>query len=276
MDRLRFLVSGFPISAKPRTPINSLERIKELGLDGMEIRFVNGVCFDMKMMAEIGSKARELSLTLTAHAPYEINFNDKDKNHIDKSYTLVLNAARALDVAGGYSLVFHAGEYQRESSQFVYPRIRDHIRSLQSILRKESIRIWIRPEVMGKKTQFGTVYELIDLAEELQQTVLPCIDISHWHARTGKNNTYEEFERLLKLLDKRLGDDAVKNIHLHLSGIDYTELGENRHIILRKSDFKYREFLKSLYDYGICGVLVCESPNVEGDALLLKSVYESF
>jgi len=37
----------------------------------------------------------------------------------------------------------------------------------------------------------------------------------------------------------------------------------------------YKELLKALYDYKVAGLLICESPNLEEDALLLKETYAS-
>ena len=45
---------------------------------------------------------------------------------------------------------------------------------------------------MGKLSQFGALDELLNLAAETGGPA-PCIDFAHWRARTGKNNSYEEF-----------------------------------------------------------------------------------
>jgi deoxyribonuclease-4 len=43
---------------------------------------------------------------------------------------------------------------------------------------------------------------------------------------------------------------------------------------LKESDFRYKELLMALKDFGVEGILICESPNLEEDALLLKREYE--
>jgi deoxyribonuclease-4 len=42
---------------------------------------------------------------------------------------------------------------------------------------------------------------------------------------------------------------------------------------LKNSDFRYRELLKALRDFKVEGMLICESPNLEEDALMLKGEY---
>jgi len=104
---------------------------------------------------------------------------------------------------------------------------------------------------------------------------LPCIDFSHLHARSnGKYNTYEEFRGILERSEKVLGKSFLKNMHCHVSGIAYSEKGEQKHLILKESDFNYKELLRALKEFNCAGVVVCESPNIETDALLLKKTYE--
>jgi deoxyribonuclease IV len=276
MDKLHFLTAGIPLSAKPKKNMeNGLLRIKELGLDGMEVEYVRGVITDYRKMGQVGKLARELGLVLTAHAPYYINFFAREKEKIDKSYQYVLDTARLLDVAGGYSVVFHSAYYLGIKPEDVYPAVKNHLKHLSDLAEKEALKVWLRPELMGKISQFGTLEEIVKLAEEIGGHIYPCIDIAHLHARTGRNNTYEEFAAVFDMLEKRLGEKALKNMHLHYSGIKYSFKGEQKHVILRDSDMRYREFLKALKDFDICGVLVCESPNVEGDALFLKKIYQS-
>ena len=104
---------------------------------------------------------------------------------------------------------------------------------------------------------------------------MPCIDFAHMHARTaGKNNTYEEFKEMLMQVEKTLGKEGLKNMHIHLSGIHYTEKGERHHLPLQESDMNYKDLLKTLREFKSAGVLISESPIIEKDALLMKKYYE--
>ena len=125
---------------------------------------------------------------------------------------------------------------------------------------------------MGKISQFGSIDELLGLSVELNG-VAPCIDFAHWHARTGKNNSYNEFTGILSRIEKRLGRNGLDNMHIHVAGIAYGSRGELKHLNLQDSDFKYRELLRALVDFKVGGILICESPNLEGDALLLQDTY---
>jgi deoxyribonuclease-4 len=126
---------------------------------------------------------------------------------------------------------------------------------------------------MGKDSQFGTLEEVLQLCAEVEG-VAPALDFAHWHARTGKVNSYNEFIAVLKKVEKRLGRAALDNLHIHVSGIRYGEKGENNHLNFAESDFNYEALVMALKDYKVKGMVICESPNLEDDAQLLKQAYE--
>jgi deoxyribonuclease-4 len=102
------------------------------------------------------------------------------------------------------------------------------------------------------------------------------VDFAHLHARAGgKNNSYKEFAESLEMIGKKLGDDALKDIHIHMSGIEYSDKGERKHLKLDESDMNYKELMKALKDYNVAGTMICESPVLEEDALIMKAHYES-
>ena len=64
-------------------------------------------------------------------------------------------------------------------------------------------------------------------------------------------------------------------MHIHVSGIAYGKKGEIKHLNLPESDFQYAELLKALIGYDAKGIVICESPNLEEDALLLQETYNT-
>jgi len=147
------------------------------------------------------------------------------------------------------------------------------LKGIVSTLRNEKNMIEVRPETTGKGSQFGTLEEILDLSNEVKG-VLPCIDFAHIHARTNKQNTTEEFRKLLELVEAKTGRRVLDNMHIHMSGINYTAKGERNHLILKESDFKWQELLKVWKEFDVKGLVISESPNVEGDALLMQDYYK--
>lgn len=267
--KLLFGTAGIPIATQPRNTINGVETVRKLGLDAMEMEFVHSVNISREAAPLVKQAADKNSVKLTCHGQYYINLNSDDKG--DASRQRVINAARISWLCGGWSVCFHAGYYM--DRQNTHERIRKQIAAAVKTLRDEGNEIWIRPEVSGKPTQFGSLEEIVLLSEEIDG-VLPCIDFSHLHARTnGLYNSRDEFNSVLSLVEKKLGRAALDNMHIHLSGINYGPKGEKNHLLLDESDMNYRELLEAWKAFRIGGVVICESPNIEGDALMLQQTY---
>ncbi len=273
MDRLRFGPAGVPLSAPERSTLAGVAQVRALGLDAMEMEFVRGVKMSENMARKVGAMAKEKDVVLTAHGPYFINLNSSESTKVEASRRRIYQTARITWIAGGYSIVFHAAYYGKVIREKVYEKVKEEMKKILRQLEDEGIDIWVRPETTGKETQFGTVEEIVKLSEELPQ-VLPCIDFAHLHARSvGRYNTYDEFRDVLAYVEEHLGSEALNNMHIHVSGIEYGPKGEKRHLNLRDSDMNYQELLRVWKEFDIKGVVISESPNLEGDALLLKKIY---
>lgn len=269
MDKLNFLTAGTPISSKGY--IDAFDVIKALNLDGMELEFVHGVRMSEKTREIVKEKSK--NLLLTAHGPYYINLNSQEEDKIEASIKRIIETARIGNELGAYSVTYHAAFNMGKASDEVYEQVKKtHKKIFDEI---QDLKIWVRPETTGKPTQWGDLDEIIKLSKEFE-FVLPCVDFSHLHARTnGLHNSYDEFCEIFEKIGNELGDIALENFHAHIAGIAYGEKGEKHHLILEESDMKYKELLKAFKSFNIKGVIVCESPNIEGDAQLLKSFYDT-
>jgi deoxyribonuclease IV len=267
-----FGTGGTPHSAKDKSSIGGIERIAELGLSCMELEFVRGVHMGKDTALLVAGTAKRLNIKLTAHAPYFINLHTSDLEKIEGSKYHIIQTARIASLCGAESVNFHAGSYEGDDPAKVYPVIRQNLAEVLGRLKKEGNKITIRPEVLGKSGQFGTIEEVLQLSSELEG-VLPTIDFAHWHARTGKNNTYKEFANILEQIESRLGRTALDNMHMHISGIKYGAKGELSHLDFSDADFNYKDLVKALKEYRVKGFAICESPNLEADAQTLRDTY---
>ena len=271
MTKLLFGTGGAPHSSRTPSSVDGILRIAELGLGCMELEFVQGVRMSEAGARLVADTAARAGVKLSAHAPYFINLNAHEPEKIRASQDRILQTVHISSICGAGSIVFHPAFYLGDQPEEVYRRVKGYLAEV--ISRIEDIGVWIRPEVTGKVSQFGTLDELLRLSTELQR-VAPCIDFAHLHARTGKANSYPEFASILLKIKEHLGDGALDNIHIHVSGIHYSQKGELNHLNLKESDFKYVELLKALKDYSAGGLVICESPNLEEDAQLMQKTYE--
>jgi len=274
MNSLIFGTAGIPLSANPRTTLDGIKRVKNLGLGCMELEFVRSVNISKEKAPDVKMTAAGENVILTCHAPYFINLNSSEKEKVEASIGRILNSARILSLCGGYSVCFHAGFYMGQNPKKVYETIKSNIKEIVAALKNEGNNIWIRPETTGKETQFGNMDEILQLSSEIDN-VMPCVDFAHFHARTnGKYNTYEEFSSILSSIEKKLGRKGLENMHIHITGIEYGPKGEKKHLTLEESDLKYKELAKSLKDFNAKGVVISESPNIEEDAMLMQKTYK--
>ncbi len=274
MTGLLFGTAGIPLSTWPRTTIAGINRVAELGLDCIELEFVQGVYIKEEDTTPIAEAARKAGVKLSAHAPYFLNFNAHQPQKLRASQGILFKAVRIAMICGAESVVFHAGFYLGDSPHQTFQTIKKNLAEVINKMKEEDIQIWLRPEVSGKGSQFGNLDEILELCSELDR-LTPCIDFAHLHARSGRFNSYPEFSSVLEQVMVKLGEPAIKNVHLHISGIQYGAKGERKHLNLQESDLQYNELLMALRDYNVKGSVICESPNQESDALLLKASFST-
>ncbi|HEX7475926.1 MAG TPA: TIM barrel protein [Dehalococcoidales bacterium] len=277
MTELLFGTGGIPHSSnKPKTSVNGIKRIAELGLGCMELEFVYGVRMSEAEAGQVASAAQKSKVKLTAHAPYYINLNAHENDKLVSSQDRLLQTARIASLCGAGDIAFHAAFYMKDPPEEVYKNVKRQLTGIAAEVRRQNKYVLLRPELMGRGSQFGTLEELINLCSEVEG-LAPCIDFAHLHARTGKYNSYYEFKSVLNLIEKRLGRSALNNMHMHISGINYNnKTGEIMHLNLQESDFRYAELLQALKEVDAKGAVTCESPNLEEDALNLQETYHKF
>jgi deoxyribonuclease-4 len=272
MERLLFGTAGTPVSSRARDSVSGIKRVRELGLDCMEIEFVRGVRMGVDQAQVVNATANKLNVALSIHAPYYINLNSPLEKKLRASMDRIIQSARIGLICGAESIAFHAAYYQKDEPKIVYSRVKKSLKEMRSQLDNEGVDVILRPETTGKPTQFGSLEELLNLSNELDG-VLPCIDFSHLHARTGRNNSKEEFSDILAAIEDAVGKEALDNMHIHVSGIEYTSKGEKKHLNLKESDMRYLELVKAWKEFDIKGLVISENPNLEVDAMLMRDAY---
>jgi len=271
---LLFGTAGVPFSSADDSSLAGIERVVGLGLDCLEIEFVNGVKMGLDTAAKVCEKAARLGVRLSVHAPYHINFNSENPGIRLQSRERLLKTARVGAACGAVSVVFHAAFYGKDTAEATYAAVKQELAAVQSVLRSERLAITLRVETMGKRAQFGSLDEVLALCRDVDG-LQPCLDFSHLYAREGKVNSYPDFERVLTKVARKLGPRSLRNVHIHIAGIHFGDRGEIKHLNLEETEYRYDEWLQALRDLGVEGLVICESPNLEGDAVMLKKLYQA-
>ncbi len=260
---------GSPL-ATPKNPggsVGGIQYSSSLGLNALELAWVNGVRVSEATCAAIKQAAEANHVALSIHAPYYINLHCEEGKWTQcRKY--LYDAAHFGFLAGATDIVFHPGSYFKRPPEEVLPVILPRLREVAGQLRDEGTAVTLRPEISGKAAAIGSMDDVLAMTAEVPG-VSPCIDFAHLHARLGdgKMNSYEEWMDVLEKYRKKLGAGAMKNLHIHLSGINYGPKGEKNHLPMEEADLKFKDLMRALHDSKAKGRLMCESPVMEEDAL---------
>lgn len=271
----RFGTVGSPklTPKKPGGSVGGVIYSAELGLYGLELGWVRSVRVSEKTCAAIKTTAEEHDVALSVHAPYFINLN-ADEEEWPKSRKRLMDAAHYGHLAGATDIVFHPGSYFERAPEEVLPGAIIRLQDCLTELRANDNPVTLRPETMGKSAMLGSLKDTIKMSQEIEG-VAPCIDFAHLHARPGDGsiNTYAEWAQILELYGRELGEDALRELHCHLSGIEYSAKGEREHLILEESDLNFASILQALLDFECAGRMLVESPILEDDARLVRDAW---
>jgi deoxyribonuclease-4 len=271
----QFGTVGSPLATpkKPGGSVGAIEFSRSLGMNTLELGWVQSVRVTEATCAAIKAMATEHKVSLSVHAPYFINLNALDEEW-PKSRKRLMDAAIYGNLAGATDIIFHPGSYfgndPKEVLKLAIPRLQGCVEEL----RKAGNPVTIRPETMGKSAMLGSFEDTLAMSSAIDG-VEPCIDFAHLHARPGDGtmNTYDEWAALLRMYQKALGKKALKRLHIHLSGIEYGPKGEKNHLPVAESDLKLNFLFKALKDFNCAGRILCESPIMEEDALNMKKAW---
>ena len=114
-----------------------VERIRELGLDNMEVEFVRGVHMGAEKQKLVAEAARRLDVQLSAHGPYFINLNSDEKVKIEASVERILQTARAGYGCSATTVTFHAATYMKGDPKIAHKNVLKGLKRITKTLRDE-------------------------------------------------------------------------------------------------------------------------------------------
>ena len=262
--------AGYPEGSK--SPVDAVERVAAMGLDALEVQFVRQAKMAEEKAKALGATAKELGVTLSAHAPYYINFNSVNKETVRKSSEWVMKSARLAGLFGGYIIVIHASAYSGKPAKATVA-VTKGIGKCRDAMEKEGIEgVLLGLETMGKKGSWGTLDE-IEGVQSSVEGVVPVVDWAHLHARDG--GWLDSEERFLEVLD-RAGSMSAGRIHCHFSCIEYTEAGERRHLDLKAKEPDYSLLVEALHNWNGDLTLISETPSPEQGAKQMAKALAEF
>ncbi len=271
----RFGTVGSPTGTpkKPGGSIGAVQFSRSLGLSALELGWVQSVRVSEETCAAIRAASIEHEVAISVHAPYFINLNATAEEW-PKSRKRLMDAAYYGSLAGATDIIFHPGSYFGNDPSQVLEVAIPRLKQCAAELHKKGTRVTLRPETMGKSAMLGSFEDTLARARAID-SVQPCLDFAHLHARPGDGsmNTAVEWKQLLSAYKNSLGKEALGRMHIHLSGIEYGPKGEKNHLKLAEADLDLKALFGALKEYGCQGRILCESPIMEEDALNMKRTW---
>ncbi|RLI21893.1 deoxyribonuclease IV [Candidatus Bathyarchaeota archaeon] len=278
-DRPRFGPAGTPPAFKElKKPLTELPKfLRDEGLDALEYQAVRwGPKPQMKRedAEKLGENAIENDVWLTMHGSYFINFCGETQT-VEASKKRLMACLTAAEWMKAHLVVFHPGFYGKKSQKEALELCVKALREVTDEMEQLGIKnVKLGPETMGKLSQFGSLEEILTLCEQVEQTV-PVIDWAHLHAREkGKFKTIDDYEKVLDEIEKRLGNEAVKNLHCHYTRVEFTDKGEKCHHVMDETAYgpDFRPLARLIAEIGLKPVIISESPILDVDSIKMKRI----
>jgi len=279
-DRPRFGPAGMPSGFKLlKQPVTEMpEYLRTEGLDSFEYQMVRWgpkPQIRQQMADELGKKAVEHDIWLTAHGSYFVNLTSRKKETLETSKKRLLACVQGASWMRAHIVVFHPGSYAGRPPKQVFETCAKAMKEVVERMRSMGMTsVHLAPEMMGKPSQFGSVEEVLELCERVDLTE-PNVDWAHLHARErGRFKTIDDVGKVMDQIEKRLGTEALRNLHCHYSHIEFTDKGERRHQNLDRTEYgpDFRFLAKLIAERDLSPVVACETPNLDVDAQKLRDI----
>jgi len=272
LKKIKFGPAGKPIGFKGRVE-EVPAFLNEKGLDAFEVQQVRQINIKEEQAKILGQEAKKHKITLSIHAPYAINLSSAKSDVVEASKKRLLRVLQLAEKMGAYVVVFHPGYYGNLDPNEALKMALKVIEEIEEEAKSLGIkRAKLGAETMGKKSQLGSLDEVIEMARS-SDLVIPVIDFAHLHARTGGQfNAKKSYEDVLDKLEEELGSD-IRRLHFHFSKIEYSDKGERKHHPFG-TNFgpRFIDLAEILIKRDIEAVIISESPKLDIDALRMKEI----
>jgi len=272
ISEIRFGTSGNPPnflkSKYKKKNYFIIDWLKELGLNAYEVLMTYGARITDERLEYLSERSKELDIALSVHAPYYVVLTSEDQKVRENSVKELIKTLNYADKLGTQRVVLHPGVKNKPYA------LKLCIDGLKEVYSQYSGNAIVRPETMGKKSQLGSLDDVLEICREVG--LKPCIDFAHLHARDlGILYKEEDFRNVIIRIENVLGREGYKDLHCHFYPVEYTDKGEKVHRAVMEQNvypqFKY--FAPIIKEFNIKPFLISESHDSQDiGALEMKEI----
>ncbi|MDD4165260.1 MAG: TIM barrel protein [Eubacteriales bacterium] len=262
-----------------KSTLQAPEFVRALGLDAYEYEAGSGITGSMETFAKIGEKAREHNISMSFHTPYFISLSSVEEEKRIKSVDYLKKSAQASDALGADIMVVHTGSAAKITREMAMEYAAQTLVMVDSMLEQGGHKVILGLETMGKVNQLGTLDEVITLCR-LSKRFAPVVDFGHMNAREqGGLRTVDDYKRIFEKISEGLGSEYADKLHCHFSKIEYTGMGEKKHLTFEDSIYgpSFENLAEAMVNLGVSPTIICESAGTMAeDALMMKEIYGDY
>ena len=266
---------AFRLAGKKST-VEAPEWIRSIGLDAYEFEAGRGVNAGEDVLRAIGAEAQKHGILMSLHAPYFISLSSTEEQKRTNSIEYITRSLRASELLGADTIVIHTGSASKITREQAMDFARDTLERNLEINGDTDIRMGL--ETMGKINQLGTLEEVIELCK-ISPKYCPVVDFGHLNARHLGSHfpDRDSYRRVFDSIGTALGDDYAKYLHCHFSKIEYTQMGEKKHLTFADTVYgpDFEPLAEAIIAEGVCPRIICESDGtMSDDALEMKRIWK--
>lgn len=275
---LTFGPAGIPLDSPQRSTFEGVRYCSKIRLGAFECEFVRGVRMGEAEAKLVGAEAAKLNISLSAHAPYYINCCPLEKSKETTAERNLLATAKIASVLGVKTIVFHPGYRMGRDSASCSKQAKTLLERVLEKMSELSIKgVQLGLETVGKHAQFGNLSENCELSRQLgEKNAVPVVDFAHVHATSNAGlKTKADYKKIFDELERSFSSDYVKRFHSHFSEIEFSDKGERYHLPLHSKDSPpITPLLQAIKENGYAGTIICETPELERDALKMQEEWK--
>jgi len=263
--------SGIPTVSRINSSIEGIKTVARLQLNAMEIEFVRGVHMNLKMAGQCGEVAKKFNVRLSVHAPYYINLLSENEQTVEESKKRILDSMERASLMDADIVVVHGGYYGELNKKEALEKMMEQVKDIVDKVKSNGWdNVLVGFETSGRMKSFGTVEEIVKICKEVKGCGI-VIDSAHIFARQGGKIDYSEiFEKIEPL--------KLEHVNMHFSGIRWRPAdgggNEWHHLPISVNQPPFEPLAKEILRRKVDATIICESPVLEQDSLIMKKVFE--
>lgn len=250
---------------------------EKMGLNAFEINFARSPRMSIETAHKMGEEARKYDIELSAHAPYFVNLTNDDA--FEKNYKWIRDCLFLLNEMGYKRLVVHLASQGSHTREKALEKVEKNLRAIIKRLDDEGLSNWLMCiETMGKYSYIGTLEEICALCK-IDPRIIPTLDFGHLNClEQGElSRNPNRIGEIIDYVEREIGLEKLKQVHIHFSAIVYGEKGERWHTTIDDEPWAipFEPLANVIKEKDLKPVIICESADIMAqDAKRLKQIFE--